>query len=91
MTTPTSISFSAMEASSASASGKEIKVLKAVKPRILCTRCGSEIGRENIHRKNTRRAGNREAHDSRMQGSAKSNGLWDDGQKNMTHQLLTDS
>jgi hypothetical protein len=51
-----------------------------VRPRKLCTRFGREIGRENKHRMNTRMAGRSEAHDSRMQGSAKLNGLGEEGQ-----------
>ena len=51
-----------------------------VRPRKLCTRFGREIGREHKHRINTRMAGRSEAHDSRMQGSAKSNGLGEEGQ-----------
>ena len=71
----TSTSSSATEASSASASCKVRKVLNVVRPRKLCTHFGRDIGRENKHRVNTRMAGSSEAHDSRMQGSAKSNGL----------------
>jgi hypothetical protein len=56
-----------------------------VRPRKLCTRRGSEIGREKMHSINTIMAGRREAHDSRMQGSAKSNGLGLDGQSMTRH------
>ena len=77
----TSVSTSSTtEASSASASRKVRKVLNVVRPRKLCTRFGREIGREKKHRVITRTAGRSDAHDSRMQGSAKSKGLREDGQ-----------
>lgn len=70
-----------MDASNASASCSFKKVLKALNPRILLRRLGTEIGRENMQKQKTRMPGNRDAHDSRTQVSAKLKGLEEDGQR----------
>ena len=60
-----------------------------VKPKNPRRRCGSEMGRERKQRTNTRMAGKIEAHDSRIHGSAKSNGLGDNGQSMTRHSSVT--